>query len=431
MAATDEHDTHHKALTINLDRGVYGTLAEIGAGQEVARWFLQVGGASGTVAKTISAYDMTFSDAIYGKVARYVSRERLEGMLDHEYTLLLDRLGATRGGEVRFFVFADTVSARNFGGTNECHGWLGIRFQTDPGGPPNDVVLHVNLMGSTNAQQRQAMGVLGVNLVYAVYHRRDSVESLLAALFEDLSLDQLEVDLIDFRGPAFAGVDERAALLELVQGGLAEAVILPVEGPPAPANEILRKRPLVLQPGSFIEPVPERDPMLAAAVRHLAAESGEGTREPLPLFALSRRPLLAREPCSTDELHASVATLRGLGAGVFVARQPELYRFVRYALRYTSAPIRIVLGAHLLAEVFQERHYADLDGELMEGLAQLFTYNVRMYVYPSARVGASAAEGGLLTLESLELPRPRSLLLRYLVESGFLQPLRDSTAVEA
>src|SRR5262245_22994437 len=168
-----ENDTHHTALRINLDAACYGTIAEIGAGQEVARWFLQVGGASGTVAKTVSAYDMTVSDAIYGKAGRYVSRKRVEDMLEHEYTLLVERLAAGKGAKARFFVSAATIAARNFAGTNECHGWLGVRFQTQPGGAPNDVIIHVNLLDQSNLLQQQAVGILGVNLIYAVIYQRE------------------------------------------------------------------------------------------------------------------------------------------------------------------------------------------------------------------------------------------------------------------
>ena len=264
-----QRDTHHKALAINLDSSIYGTLAEIGAGQEVARWFLQVGGASGTVAKTISAYDMTFSDDIHGKVSRYVSRKRLVGMLDREYALLQQRLGASRGGEARFFVLADTVSARNFSGTNECHGWMGLRFQPAPGAEPNDVVLHVNLLDTTNLLQQQAVGVLGVNLIYAAYHQRAAIGTLLAALFDELSTSRIEIDVIGLNGPDFTMVDDRAVQLDLIEGGYAEAVLFPSEGPPRPPSELLRKRPLVFEPGVFDEVMPMHGKMLAAAVREI------------------------------------------------------------------------------------------------------------------------------------------------------------------
>jgi hypothetical protein len=224
--ADAENDTHQKALRINLDATSYGTIAEIGAGQEVARWFLQVGGASGTVAKTISAYDMTVSDAIYGKANRYVSRTRVEEMLAHEYELLVERLTASKGAQTRFFAFADTISARNFAGTNECHGWLGVRFQVRPGGAPNDVIIHVNLLDPSNLQQQQAVGILGVNLIFGVNHQRGSVSAFLTALFDDLA-GRIEIDLVAARGPDLAGIDERAATIELLQLGFAEAVAFP------------------------------------------------------------------------------------------------------------------------------------------------------------------------------------------------------------
>eukprot|EP01035_Chromulina_nebulosa_P056274 gene56274-77132_t len=165
--------TNRKALTINLDEAVYGTFAEIGAGQEVARMFFQVGGASGTIAKSISAYDMSFSDAIYGKAPRYVSRERLALMLDHEYELLRARLAEQRGSRTTFFVFANTVSARNFKGTNDAHGWMGVRFQTEPGGPTSEIVLHVRMWDKENVLQQQALGIIGVNALYGAFYYRD------------------------------------------------------------------------------------------------------------------------------------------------------------------------------------------------------------------------------------------------------------------
>ena len=179
-SAPARRDTHGKALTLNLDSSIYGTLAEIGAGQEVARWFLSVGAASGTVAKSISAYDKIVSDDIYGSGTRYVSKERLLAMLDGEYQQLLDRLNPARGKDTRFFVFADTIAARNYQGTNEQHGWLGIRFQTEPGSQPSQMLLHINLRDSTAHLQQQAIGILGVNLVYAVFHQRSDIDSLLS-----------------------------------------------------------------------------------------------------------------------------------------------------------------------------------------------------------------------------------------------------------
>jgi hypothetical protein len=207
MDEPEKLGTHQKALTINLDAAAFGSFAEIGAGQEVARWFLTVGGASGTVAKTISAYDKEVSDDLYGAGTRYVSKARLQAMLDNEWAQLLSQLHVTRGATTRFFSFVDTISARNFSGTNDCHGWLGLRFLQQPGGPSNDVILHVNLRDPTNLQQQEAVGILGVNLLYSVQHDLKSAGEFLQNLLEDLSLERLELDCMELSGPAFEAWD--------------------------------------------------------------------------------------------------------------------------------------------------------------------------------------------------------------------------------
>jgi hypothetical protein len=431
--ADEALDTHQKALAVNLDPSIYGTIAEIGAGQEVARCFLQAGGASGTVAKTVSAYDMTFSDAIYGKVSRYVSRDRVEGMLDHEYALLLERLAEARGSKSRFFVFADTISARNFAGTNECHGWVGLRFQHVVGGEPNQIVVHVNLLDSTNLLQQQAVGMLGVNLVHAAYFRNESPADVLAATLEGIE-GRVEIDLVAVGGGLLGVVDERIATMGLVRAGCAAAVILPLEGRLVPPSEVVRKRPLVLVPGVFSQPGPVHEAMLRAGRDQLAAEHPE-EREPLPLFVLTTRHPDEEQDASAAELVERAEALRRLGAGVLVVARPEMYQAVAYALRYTSSPIRIAIGSLTVADLFQERFYRDLDGAIMEALARLFAYNVRMYVQPMPaalldRLDPKVAKwigdpgpDGLIGLEHLAVAPPASHLLRYLVESGFLRPL--------
>jgi len=242
MPSTEKLDTHHKALTLNLDASAFGSFAEIGAGQEVARWFLVVGGASGTVAKTISAYDKEVSDDLYGSGSRYVSRQRLEAMLDHEWNQLLTQLSKTRGPQTRFFSFVDTVSARNFAGTNEPHGWMGLRFQLQPGGPPNDVMLHTNLLDASNPLQQEAIGILGVNLIYLAFHGLQTRESFLEAMAQDVK-ERIEIDYVDLRGPAFESWDRRTLLAHLVYAGLAEAVFFPSKAPAFPRPRLSTKKP--------------------------------------------------------------------------------------------------------------------------------------------------------------------------------------------
>src|SRR6266852_138720 len=279
MPSPQKLDTHHKALTLNLDPSTFGSFAEIGAGQEVARWFLLVGGASGTVAKTISAYDKEVSDDLYGSGSRYVSKQRLEAMLDNEWSQLLAQLSKTRGPQTRFFCFVDTVSARNFAGTNDSHGWIAFRFQLQPGGPPNDVLLHINMRDSSNVLQQQAIGILGVNLIYAAFYEMQTKESFLEGLAQDVVAERIEIDYVDLRGPAFESWDRRALLVHLVRTGLAEAVVFLAKGSLVPPTEVLHKKAVVLAPGYFghTDAVHSQvhTRLLASGIQELQKELGE------------------------------------------------------------------------------------------------------------------------------------------------------------
>src|SRR5215813_1667586 len=241
MPASERLDTHQKALNLNLDPSKFGSFAEIGAGQEVARWFLLVGAASGTVAKTISAYDKEVSDDLYGSGSRYVSMQRLEAMLEREWKQLLTQLEKTRGATTRFFSFVNTVSARNYAGTNEAHGWVGLRFQSQAGGPPNDILLHINLRDSSNLLQQEAAGILGVNLIYAAFYQLATRESFFEGLAQDVVRERIEIDFADFRGPAFADWDRSEVLAYLVHAGLAGAVFFSSTGVTVPPAEVLYK----------------------------------------------------------------------------------------------------------------------------------------------------------------------------------------------
>ncbi|HEY3453793.1 MAG TPA: hypothetical protein VGK64_04265 [Bryobacteraceae bacterium] len=218
--------THQKALRINLDPARYGTFAEIGAGQEVARWFFKAGGAAGTISKSMSAYDMAVSDAIYGRCKRYVSRERLQCMLEHEHCLNLERLGSSREDSTAFFTFADTVAARNYQGTNECHGWLGVKFQAYPRDADNQIILHVRLLDEENSLQQEALGIVGVNLLYAAFFLHHTPQLMVESLIDNLSTERIEIDMIEFSGIEFRCVDNRVMSLKLVQLGLTELLCL-------------------------------------------------------------------------------------------------------------------------------------------------------------------------------------------------------------
>jgi hypothetical protein len=376
-----ERDTHRKALRLNLDTGIYGTVAEVGAGQEVARWLFQVGGASGTVAKSISAYDMKVGDEIYGTSPRYVSRDRLEQMLDHEYDLLVSRLGETRGVETAFFAFANTVSAVNYFGTNIPHGWVGLRFQADPGTPPNDVILHVNLKDRTNLRQQQALGILGVNLIYGAFYLRDSLDDLLMGLIDTLSTNRIEVDYVNCRGPAFDGSDHRLTCIKLVRLGLAHAIVFrPDVGAVEPLS-VIYKRPVVIERGSFRSARPIFSQMLEHSAEQLAKETPETGRDPVALLEISIHNLLAKVTEDDTELIERIERLNAQGQCVMLSDFRENFQLSEYLIRFTKAPIRLVMGIATLVQLFQETYYETLDGGIVEAMGRLIARNVRIYAY--------------------------------------------------
>src|SRR5277367_2404803 len=314
MPTPEKLDTHHKALTLNLDASVFGSFAEIGAGQEVSHWFFLVGGASATVAKTISAYDKEVSDDLYGSGSRYVSRQRLEAMLDKEWAQLLSQLNETRGPHTRFFSFVDTVSARNFAGTNDSHGWIGLRFQLQPGGPPNDVLLHVNMRDPSNVLQQEAIGILGVNLIHAAFYEVQIRDSFLEGLAQDVVPERIEIDYVDLRGPAFESWDRRALLVQLVRAGFAESVFFPAKGSPAPPTEVLHNKAVVLAPGFFDRTDSVHShvhlQILASAIQELQGDLGETKSAPAGFFCLTVAQFSPNQPApETSELLGRIDAL--------------------------------------------------------------------------------------------------------------------------
>ncbi|MDB5308432.1 MAG: hypothetical protein JWO38_2634 [Gemmataceae bacterium] len=434
-ADVSRRDVHSKALAINLDPVSYGTIAEIGAGQEVARWFLTVGAASGTVAQAISAYDKTFSDATYGAGTRYVSRERLRAMLDREYQLLIERLAPTRGETTRFFVFADTASARNYKGDNEQHAWVGLRFQTAPGAEPSEVFLHVNLTDPTALLQQQALGVIGVNLIYATFFRWDApTGDLLDVLWDELDLDRLEIDVVELRGPAFADTDARAVCLHLIRKRMARVVVFDTAGQVTEPSAVLRKRPLVVdrQMSPAVDPDPEK--ILRAAERQLRSEGVPLGRDPLGVLELSLGPPDGPAPDDAEVLDR-VGRLAAL-APVLVTGFREAYELSAYLARYTAEPIRFLVRVSHLARLLEDRFYHALPGQLLEGLGKLLAENIKLYAYPVPRAAVVAAvgpaldqyriaeaDGDLVTADDFYPLPPVAFLYRYLRNAGKIVPV--------
>ena len=432
--------THQKALTINLNSAIFGSFAEIGAGQEVARWFLTVGGASGTVAKTISAYDKEVSDDLYGRGTRYVSQPRVQAMMESEWKQLLAELQPSRGATTRFFTFVDTISARNFAGTNECHGWVGLRFQHTLGGPPNDVVLHINLQDHTNLQQQEAVGILGVNLIYAAGHYLDSQEKFLAGLFEDLSLQRIEIDLVNLSGPAFETWDKQNLQASLVTNGYAEAVGYSAEGKAIPPTELLYKKALVLAPGFFETASELHGQLIQATLAQLPEAELEVSKGSLGLFCLPGQSMLpGGQAPGAEHLTRHVQDLQKLGFGTLIFRARELYAMGAYVSRYTKSQVYFAVGLSVVVHALQDR-YNNLDGALLEGTARLFTQNVRLSVYPMTEaalktrlhnLGAGEwtyeVTDGLVYVDNLHPAEPINHLFRYLLACGFVLSARPAT----
>ena len=435
MPTHERPDTHQKALSLNLDATIFGSFAEIGAGQEVARWFLRVGGASGTVAKTISAYDKEVSDHLYGIGTRYVSKPRLQAMLNSEWGQLLGQLLASRGADTKFFSFVDTVSARNYAGTNDCHGWMGLRFQREPGGVFNDVILHVNLRDPSNVQQQEAVGILGVNLIYATHHALGSPEEFLASLFEELGLQRVETDCVELSGPAFEDWDRNDLHAFLVAGGYAEAVVFPVDKQLVPPNELLYKRALVLAPGRFDNVGQLHADLVQDTLAQLPEEELQESKGGLGLFCLSISGASAEtKGVPVRQIVEHVDMLQRLGYGVMVFRARELYLMSAFANRYTKSRIHFAIGLSVLVRVLEDR-YQDLPGTLLEGIARLFTQNVRVSVYPmAAEEVRNRAKGagltdwrwketdGMVTADNLHPSGPLDSLYQYLLNSEFILP---------
>ncbi len=379
--------TNRKALTVNLDEAQYGTFAEIGAGQEVARVFFQAGGASGTIAKSISAYDMAFSDAIYGKAPRYVSRERLALMLDHEYKLLIERLAAQRGDRTKFFVFADTVATRNFKGTNEAHGWMGIRFQSDPHGEPSDIILHVRMWDREGVLQQQALGIIGTNVIYGAFYYKTEPTKLIQSLLDNLGPDRIEVDMLEFHGPAFANVDNRLMSLHLVQAGLTNAVMFGQRGTVLQPSEVLHKKAIMVERGSFRPVTHVNVDMLNCATAQFVQEPQVKGKDVVVLMEITMNNLLAAGALDAQDFLSRVDLLSDIGFTVLISNYSEYYRLTSYFRRYTTEMIGVAMGINNIVEIFNEKYYENLAGGILESFGRLFRNAVKLYLYPMRQEG--------------------------------------------
>jgi hypothetical protein len=422
-------DTRAKALQINLDPQRYGTFAEIGAGQEVVRWFFRVGAAAGTIAKSMSAYDMTVSDAIYGRAERYVCRPRLEAMLDHEHRLNLDRLSEARGATTAFFAFADTVSARNYKGTNECHGWMGVRFQSRPRDQDSGVVLHVRMLDKENALQQEALGIVGVNLLYGAFYYSAQPELLIESLLDGLTTNRIAIDMIELKGIEFRQVDNRLMSMKLVQLGLSGAAMFDPSGAVLQPSEVLYKKHVLVERGSFRPVCHVNIDMLRCARENLVrdlrqAEPAEGdpSGDIVELMELTMRNL-REEGGEVDraDFLARADMMAASGKTVLISDYFEYYRLAAYLGQYTKRKIAITMGAASLRDLFDEKYYTALEGGILESFGRLFKNDLRLYIYPLL----DQATGSLVTVDNLDVAPKLRKLYGYLVDNGCIKQLEN------
>ncbi len=410
-----ELDTHQKALKINLDPRWYGTFAEIGAGQEVVRWFFRVGGAAGTVAKSMSAYDMTVSDAIYGGGDRYVSRSRCQSMLDREFGLNVDRLKEQRGDSTAFFAFADTVVARSFKGGNECHGWMGLKFQSRPHDEPSQIMIHVRMLDAEASLQQEALGVVGVNLLFGGFFEHHEPEHLVESLLDKLTTGRIEIDMIEFKGIEFRAVDNRLIALKLVQLGLSGAAMFGAKGEVLQPSEALYKKAVLVERGSFRPPTHVNFDMLECAMAKFKAEPKMADKEVLPIFELTMRNLLAGgDEVDRRDFLARADLLAACGMTVLISDYFEYYRLAAYISWRTKERIGIVMGVPSMYEIFQEKYYKALPGGILESFGRLFKHDLRLFVYPLK----DGETGELTTVENMKVAKELEKLFGYLAERG-------------
>lgn len=416
-------DTYHKALAFNMDRKPYGTIAEIGAGQETARWFFKVGGAASTIAKAMSAYDMKFSDTIYGACKRYVSRERLESMLIKEYTLVTERLEEARGEECTFFAFANTVATYSYAQKREGHGWLGIRFQTEAQSEASQIDVHVVLCGGSSTEDQETLGKLGVNLIYGAHYLHSDPVALLSSLMDDLSTDHLEIDMVDFEGPAFAAVDNRLMALYLVKLGLTPAAIFNAAGKLMQPSDALYKKAVLVERSRFRPPTLLTINMLDCAHEAFINEDDVNADDVIVLSEMTLENL-----CKGDNLEESIDAedflnrvdiLCALGKNVMISSFGEYYRLAQYLFKYTKLPVAVALGVPNLRSVFDESFYEHLDGGILEASGRMFRNDMRMYVCPA--LGEDGEE--LVTINNIELNDNLRHLFQHLKDNHYIREL--------
>jgi hypothetical protein len=418
------HNTLHKALEINLDNCKYGTIVEIGAGQEVARNFFRAGGAAGTVAKTMSAYDMQVSDDIYGaeESRRYVSRSRLIKMLDKEYTAVTELLTPTRPKNTTFFSYAATVTAKSYLQKNECHGWIGIRLQLYREAAPSDIILHVRMLDNDGGAQQEALGVLGVNLIHSAFNHFTRPKKIIETLGDDLEPGRIEIDMIHFSGPYFEETENRLMNLHLVHSNLTHAIMFSPQGEVQIPSELLYKKNILVIRGSFTPLTKVHLDMTKCGKHHFSQIQSIDGDKTLVLAELTMASLTVGDQIDDADFLARVDMLNTQGYTVMISNYLRYFRLRAYFRRYTKLQIGIILGISNLQLIFDEEYYEGLEGGILEAFAKLFPDNTRLYIYPSKNTDKNE----LVTVNNFQPSDKLKYLYKHLLDNGYLIGLENA-----
>lgn len=422
---------NRKALKINLNPSIYGCFAEIGGGQEVARHFFQAGGASGTVAKTVSAYDKAFSDALYhsSQTARYVSEDRLDKMLHAEYEDLTNILGEKRGLNTMFFAFANTIETLNYQKTNRGHGWIGMRFQLKPETEPNQVILHVNLLENDGLLQQNTLGIVGVNLIYACYFLYQYPSQFIRSLVDNLATDRIEITMIRMTGPDLDYVDNRLLSMQLVKNGMARAILFDRHGQVKHPYDMLYKANVLAFRGSFRPVTYVMVDMMRTSYRIFKRDEDYDRDNTLSLCEMTLSNLLQKGELDERDFLDRVDILNGMGQNVMVSNFREYYKLVQYFSEFKITKLRIIIGIPTLINFFEKKYYTNLRGGILEAMGKFFIDNMKLYVYPtvsSVSIDDKTKGEDLITSRNLVLADDIKDLYQYLVKNRMILDITDA-----
>jgi hypothetical protein len=415
--------TKSKALRVNLNAHIYGTFAEIGAGQETARNFFRAGGASGTIAKAMSAYDKDFSDAIYGVESdnRYVTEPRLKTMLSHETDLIEERLSRTKHPEKLFFSYANTVATINFSKKFKGHGWVGVRFQLDPLEGYNEIVLHLRFKETDARLQQETLGVLGVNLIYGAFYMNDNPKELVKSFYDNLDKDQLEIDMINFSGTRFMYVDNRLMSLQLVKNGMTNAVMFDSDGNNLLPAQVLYKKNILALRGSFRPVTKVNMEMFEKSKELFFNEKKVDPKNSQIIFEITLANLRAEGKINERDFLDRAELLCSLGKNVMITNFKEYYKLVEYFSEFTKERMGLAMGVHNLIQIFDEKYYRDVSGGILEAFGKLFYRDLKIYMYPYK----DQATGEYITSENLKVHPRMKELYKFFKYNGKIIDIND------